>query len=87
MTTTWKGIADTINQEVLKGCATTFKSTRIDRRSDGGLGVECELEPPARVLRIAFDLTIRAGRLIGERPWSRRPGSGMETPIRRCSEP
>ena len=59
-------IAKTIDDEVLKGCAITFRSNHVHRRPDGGLAVAGELELGGRRGPVEFDLTSREGRLSGE---------------------
>lgn len=58
-------IAETIDDEVLKGCAIEFRSTAIERRPDGSMGVSGELELGGRRSPVAFELTNRGGRLTG----------------------
>jgi len=59
-------IVKTIDDEVLKGCAITFRSNHVDRRPDGGVAVAGELELGGRRGPVEFDLTSREGRLSGE---------------------
>jgi hypothetical protein len=59
-------IAKTIDAEVLKGCAITFRSSQADRRSDGVLAVTGELELGGRRAPVEFDLRSAEGRLTGE---------------------
>ena len=59
-------IAKTIDDEVLKGCAIEFRSSQVDRRSDGVLAVTGELELGGRRGPVEFDLTSGDGRLHGE---------------------
>lgn len=58
-------IANTIDNEILRGCAIAFRSTRVDRRSDEDLAVDGELELAGGCAPISFGLTIREGRLTG----------------------
>jgi hypothetical protein len=59
-------IAKTIDDEVLKGCAIEFRSSRVERRPDGVLAVTGELELAGRRGPVEFDLTSRDGGLSGE---------------------
>ena len=56
-------IAQTIDDEVLKGCAIEFRSSQVERRPDGGLTVMGELELGGRRAPVAFELTNETGRL------------------------
>jgi hypothetical protein len=58
-------IAKTINDEVLKGCAIEFRSSQVNRRPDGGLSVQGELELGGRRAPAAFELSNDNGRLTG----------------------
>lgn len=58
-------IVKTIDDEVLKGCAIEFRSTAIERRPDGTVGVTGELELGGRRSAVAFELTNRDGGLTG----------------------
>jgi hypothetical protein len=59
-------IKNTIDKEVLKGCAIEFRSTAVDRRPDGSMGVTGELELGGRKAPGAFELVAHDGRLTGE---------------------
>jgi polyisoprenoid-binding protein YceI len=60
-------IAQTINDEVLKGTSIEFRSTRVDRRDEGsGFSVQGELELNSRRNPVAFELSSGAGQLSGE---------------------
>ena len=58
-------IVKTIDDEVLKGCAIEFRSSRVERRPDGSLSVAGELELGRRRAPVVFELTNRDGRLAG----------------------
>ena len=58
-------IAQTIEEDVLKGCAIEFRSSQVDSRADGVLAVTGELELGGRRAPVEFDLTSRDGRLTG----------------------
>jgi YceI-like domain len=57
-------IAQTIDDEVLKGRAIAFRSDQVERRPDG-LGVNGELTLGDRSAPVAFDLALGNGRLTG----------------------
>jgi hypothetical protein len=59
-------IAETIDDEVLKGCAIEFRSDQVERRSDGVLAVTGELELAGRRGPVEFDLTNDDRGLSGE---------------------
>ena len=59
-------IAQTIEEDVLKGCAIEFRSSQVDNRADGVLAVNGELELGGRRGPVEFDLTSRDGRLTGQ---------------------
>jgi hypothetical protein len=59
-------ILKTIDDEVLKGTPIEFRSSRVDRRGDGGLGVTGELGLGGRRSPVSFDLAAQGGRLTGE---------------------
>lgn len=59
-------IAKTIDDEVLKGCAIEFRSSRVERRPDGVLAVTGELELAGRRGAVEFDLTSRDDGIAGE---------------------
>ncbi len=58
-------IAQTIDEEVLKGCPIEFRSNQIERRPDGGLSVVGELELGGRRGPVDFELATGNGRLTG----------------------
>lgn len=57
------GIGQTINEDVLKGCAITFRSTAVE--GDDRLSVSGELELAGRRHPITFELSATGGRLTG----------------------
>lgn len=57
-------IAQTIDDEVLKGRAIEFRSNRLERRADG-LSVTGELTLGDRTAPVAFELALGGGRLTG----------------------
>jgi polyisoprenoid-binding protein YceI len=57
-------IAQTIDEEVLKGRAIAFRSNQVERRPDG-LSVTGELTLGDRSAPAAFDLALAGGRLTG----------------------
>ena len=59
-------IVKTIDKEVLKGCSIEYRSRQIDRRSDGGLTVQGELELGGRRGPVAFELAVNDGQLTGQ---------------------
>ncbi len=74
-------IETTIDDDVLKRHAITFRSTRVET-SDGGLSVEGELTLLGSTRPIAFDLTIADGRLGGvavvkQTDWGIKPYSAL----------
>jgi polyisoprenoid-binding protein YceI len=78
-----EGIAQTINQEVLKGTPITFKSTAVRPDGDGHLHVTGDLELVNGVNLIAFDITVSDdGRLAGsatvkQTEWGMKPYSAL----------
>ena len=58
-------IVKTIDDEVLKGCAIEFRSSRVERRPDGSLNVAGELELGRRRGPVRFELAVGDGRLTG----------------------
>jgi polyisoprenoid-binding protein YceI len=77
------GIAQTINQEVLKGTPISFKSTSVRPDGDDRLHVTGDLELANGVNLIAFDLTVADdGRLAGtatvkQTEWGMKPYSAL----------
>jgi hypothetical protein len=59
-------IVKTIDKEVLKGCSIEYRSSEVDRRSDGSLSVTGELELGGRRGPAAFELAVDNGELTGE---------------------
>jgi hypothetical protein len=59
-------IVKTIDKEVLKGCSIEYRSSGVDRRSDGGLSVTGELQLGGRRGPAAFELADDNGELSGE---------------------
>jgi hypothetical protein len=59
-------IVKTIDKEVLKGCSIEYRSSQVDRRSDGSLSVTGELELGGRRGPAAFELAVDNGQLTGE---------------------
>lgn len=60
-------IAQTIDDEVLEGRPIEFRSSGVERRSDGsGLGVQGELALGDGRGPVSFELAVRDGRLTGE---------------------
>ena len=78
-----EGIAQTINQEVLKGTPITFKSTAVRPDGDGKLHVTGDLELVNGVNLIAFDITVSDdGRVTGsatvtQTQWGMKPYSAL----------
>jgi polyisoprenoid-binding protein YceI len=76
-------IAQTINQEVLKGTPITFKSTRVRADGDAGLHVTGDLELVNGVNVIAFDLTVTddgrvtASATVKQSEWGMKPYSAL----------
>lgn len=77
------GIAQTINQEVLKGTAISFRSTAVRPDGDGKLHVTGDLELAGGINLIAFDIEIADdGRLTGsatlkQTDWGMKPYSAL----------
>lgn len=77
------GIAQTINQEVLKGTPISFKSTAVRPDGDDRLHVTGDLELVNGVNLIAFDIAVSAdGRIIGQATvtqseWGMKPYSAL----------
>jgi polyisoprenoid-binding protein YceI len=77
------GIAQTINQEVLKGTAIAFRSTAVRPDGDGRFHVTGDLELSGGVNLIAFDVAISEdGRLTGnaslkQTEWGMKPYSAL----------
>ena len=61
-----QGIAQTIDEEVLKGTAIAFRSTAVDSAGEGRLSVTGDLQLAGHTRPITFALTIADGRLTGE---------------------
>ncbi|HXD63995.1 MAG TPA: YceI family protein [Solirubrobacteraceae bacterium] len=78
-----EGIAQTINQEVLKGTPITFKSTAVRPDGEDRLHVTGDLELVNGVNLIAFDLTVADdGRVTGsatvkQTEWGMKPYSAL----------
>jgi polyisoprenoid-binding protein YceI len=78
-----EGIAQTINQEVLKGTAISFRSTAVRPHGDGRLHVTGDLELAGGINLIAFDVEIGDdGRLTGsatvkQTAWGMKPYSAL----------
>jgi polyisoprenoid-binding protein YceI len=78
-----EGIAQTINQEVLKGTPITFKSTAVRPDGDAQLHVTGDLELVNGVNLIAFDITVSDdGRVTGnatvtQTEWGMKPYSAL----------
>ena len=77
------GIAQTINQEVLKGTPISFRSTAVRPDGDAQLHVTGDLELANGVNLIAFDITVSDdGRLTGtatvkQTEWGMKPYSAL----------
>ena len=77
------GIAQTINQEVLKGTPISFKSTAVRPNGDDQLHVTGDLELVNGVNLIAFDITVADdGRVTGkatvkQTEWGMKPYSAL----------
>ena len=74
-------IAQTIDDEVLKGRAIEFRSNQVERRPDG-LSVTGELTLGDRSSPVAFELTLGDGRLTGgttvkQTNWGIKPYSAL----------
>ncbi|HEY1712123.1 MAG TPA: YceI family protein [Solirubrobacteraceae bacterium] len=78
-----EGIAQTINQEVLKGTPISFKSTAVRPDGEGRLHVTGDLELVNGVNLIAFDITVADdGRVTGtatvkQTEWGMKPYSAL----------
>jgi polyisoprenoid-binding protein YceI len=78
-----QGIAQTINQEVLKGTPISFRSTAVRPDGDGKLHVTGDLELAGGINLIAFDIEIADdGRLTGnatikQTEWGMKPYSAL----------
>jgi polyisoprenoid-binding protein YceI len=78
-----QGIAQTINEEVLKGTPISFKSTAVRPDGDGRLHVTGDLELVNGVNLVAFDITVSdEGRLTGsatvkQTEWGMKPYSAL----------
>jgi polyisoprenoid-binding protein YceI len=77
------GIGQTINQEVLKGTAISFRSTAVRPDGDGRLHVTGDLELAGGINLIAFDVAVNDDdRLAGsaklkQTEWSMKPYSAL----------
>jgi hypothetical protein len=77
------GIAQTIDDEVLKGSAIEFRSTSVEDRGSGRLSVSGELELGTRRRPITFELTVDGdGAVAGEAvvkqsDWGIKPYSAL----------
>jgi hypothetical protein len=77
------GIAQTIDEDVLKGTAIAFRSSAVDAAADGGLRVRGELELAGVRHPIEFALAVgEDGRLRGSAPlkqtdWRMKPFSAL----------
>ena len=76
-----QGIAQTIDEDVLKGTAIAFASTRV-RAAGSGLSVAGELELSGATHPITFELTLADGRLaaravITQSAWGIKPYSAL----------
>jgi polyisoprenoid-binding protein YceI len=77
------GIAQTINEEVLKGTAIAFRSTAVRPDGDGRLHVTGDLELSGGINLVAFDLDVADdGRLTGsaslkQTEWGMKPYSAL----------
>jgi polyisoprenoid-binding protein YceI len=77
-----EGIAQTINQEVLKGTAISFRSTAVRQDGDGKLHVTGDLELAGGINPITFDIEIGNDRLTGsailkQTEWGMKPYSAL----------
>jgi polyisoprenoid-binding protein YceI len=78
-----KGIAQTLNEEVLKGTPITFRSTAVRPDGDGPLHVTGDLELAGGTNLIAFDIDIADdGRLTGsatvkQTAWGMKPYTAL----------
>jgi polyisoprenoid-binding protein YceI len=75
------GIAQTIDEEVLKGGSIVFRSSSVTERPDG-LDVEGELELLGIRRPLAFELTLNDGHLTGsatvkQTDWQMKPYSAL----------
>jgi polyisoprenoid-binding protein YceI len=76
-------IAQTIDDEVLRGAAIEFRSTRVDERPGGRLDVEGELEllgtrrPLAFVLYTSDDGRITGSAVVRQTNWGIKPYSAL----------
>ncbi|MGH2855992.1 MAG: YceI family protein [Solirubrobacteraceae bacterium] len=78
-----EGIAQTVNQDVLKGTAISFRSTAVRPDGDGRLHVTGDLELAGGINLIAFDLQLGDdGRVAGsatvkQTDWGMKPYSAL----------
>ena len=78
-----RGIEQTIEQEVLKGTAITFRSTAVQSAGDGRLSVQGDLELAGGINPVAFDLDIADdGRVTGsavvkQSAWGMKPYTAL----------
>jgi hypothetical protein len=78
-----EGIAQTIDEEVLKGIEIEFRSDSVSASGDGSrLRVEGELELGAKTGPLAFELGVADGRLTGtatfrQSDWGMKPYSAL----------
>jgi polyisoprenoid-binding protein YceI len=78
-----EGIAQTINQDVLKGTPISFKSTAVRPDSDTTLHVTGDLELANGVNLVAFDLTVSddgrvtGGATVKQTEWGMKPYSAL----------
>jgi YceI-like domain len=78
-----EGIAQTIDEEVLKGIEIQFRSSAVGASTDGSrLSVDGELELGGKTRPIAFELGVADGRLTGsatfrQSEWGMKPYSAL----------
>ncbi len=78
-----RGIEQTIEQEVLKGTAITFRSTSVTPAGDGRLSVQGDLElaggnnPVAFELEIADDGHLSANAVVKQSAWGMKPYTAL----------
>ena len=76
-------IAQTINQEVLKGTSIAFRSRTLRSSEDGRLSIEGDLELGASVNAVAFDLTlddgghVKGSAVVKQSTWGMKPYSAL----------
>jgi polyisoprenoid-binding protein YceI len=76
-------IAQTINEEVLKGTSIAFRSRTVRSSEDGRLSIEGDLELGASVNPVAFDLAlddgghVKGSAVVKQSTWGMKPYSAL----------